>query len=436
MNIHRIRTFVRSNIGKRVAIAVPLSAIVGITLLLFGVEQSVLTGILITFLVFIFVDLALLNSTERACRIHDIQKLSKENTTDLIKYSLVTVTTFYFFNNYTKSSDPLIGDVQRLVEIFGLFAVLFYPLLQSSMSAARSRYSMAPMDCVSRMAIGVSIYSLTLWMIGEYGVAMKEWVLENPTDTSVYSITLILIWAILKLLPRENYSHVGGVHKDNVGKNFGGLPRLRKPTQRDNKYTAAHETGHALVYTALGSIPPKLEIVIKNDDLDGSLGFVTGIDSIHELNEKTFAEWIMLVLLAGQMGEEFAFGENTLGSTNDHERWLGMARCYLSNHYKGIFYPVPANQFEQELNEKKLTALQNAQKELLREMFEINTEVFKKLSQKLLETKRMGSEDIIPFLKQVSLPKEFPTPLGNFKEFGREWPSDIGLYSSNDTERQ
>ncbi len=137
---------------------------------------------------------------------------------------------------------------------------------------------------------------------------------------------------------------------------------------------------------------------------------MTGIKSQHRLEEKTFAEWHMLVFLAGKMGEARTMRESTIGSTIDHARWIDVARKYLSNHYRGIFYPEPQNEFEQKQNEEKLSALQTEQLGMLDRLFELNSDVFKELADVLLEKRTLAREEIIPFLGRVQLPEGFPLP--------------------------
>lgn len=177
-----------------------------------------------------------------------------------------------------------------------------------------------------------------------------------------------------------------------------------------------------MVYAALGGLPADVKLAVNDhSDERGVLGFVTGISSKHHLDEKSFAEWYMLVFLAGKLGESVMHGESTLGSSNDHLRWLGVARSYLANHYRGMYYADPQNKFEQEQNEAKLEALQAEQLATLRTLFDVNADVFKQLANTLLEKRTMGRDDLIPFLSRVKLPDGFPLPFGPFETFAAEW---------------
>jgi hypothetical protein len=105
------------------------------------------------------------------------------------------------------------------------------------------------------------------------------------------------------------------------------------------------------------------------------------------------------------------FGENTLGSVTDHQRWVDIATRYLSNHYRGIFYADPQTDLELKTNESKLEDLQSEQTAILRELFELNPTVFRQIADTLIEKRSLNREALIPFLSQVKLPNSFPHPI-------------------------
>jgi len=180
---------------------------------------------------------------------------------------------------------------------------------------------------------------------------------------------------------------------------------------------------------ALGSLPKELEIVIKQQFSNGShtLGYINGIDTNHILEEKTYWEWSMLVLLSGEMGEKIAFGGSTFGNHDDYSKWVNIAKKYLSNNFDGIYYPEPETELEQISNNNKLEALQSKQKKLLQQLFDENLSVYHSLRESLIEHKRLDYKQLSSFLKKILLPKDFPKPLGNFSEFGEsEWPYHRG----------
>ena len=188
------------------------------------------------------------------------------------------------------------------------------------------------------------------------------------------------------------------------------IPKPAKPTKRDRGYTAAHEAGHALVYGVLEELPANMKVVIHSASNNGVLGFVAGVEHEHVLFEKTYAEWLMLVLLAGQHGETVVHGESTLGCNGDYARWVSMAQNYLANQHGGLYYPSPQTNREQEHNRAKLEALRAKQTELVRALFDSNAEIFDTLNSTLLETSSLCRDELVTLLKDVQAPDGFPRP--------------------------
>lgn len=316
------------------------------------------------------------------------------------------------YGNRQTPAEPLMQQVLAMVEILGLLNVMGGPLIRGGTVSSM----------ISRFIWELTAYMVALWMIGAAGDNAYRWIAANPNEATVIAISMMICWAILRI--GSSLAAMPIIARDDTVAAAGvGLTLPRKLTARDNRYTAAHEAGHALVYAALGGLPADVRLAVNEHvDENSALGFVTGISSTHYLNEKSFAEWNMLVLLAGKLGENTMYGESTLGSDNDHLRWLGMARNYLANHYCGMYYAEPQNKFEQEQNEAKLEALQVEQLATLRTFFDLNAEVFKQLADTLLEMRTMGWDDLIPFLSRVKLPDGFPLPFGPFAQLSAEWP--------------
>ncbi|CRN66098.1 hypothetical protein PAERUG_P40_Scotland_4_VIM_2_09_12_04076 [Pseudomonas aeruginosa] len=159
--------------------------------------------------------------------------------------------------------------------------------------------------------------------------------------------------------------------------------------------------------------------MVMNDGTDprGVLGFVTGVDEGNRLSSQVFVEWLMLVFLAGKMGEMIGIGQATLGAGSDHCKWQSAARQYLSNHYEGIYYIEPQNKFEQVLNDEKLQELERLQLVRLQQLFDLNREVFRDLAEAFLAKRVLERSEMIPFLARVTLPEGFPRPFGDFSVF-------------------
>ncbi|OOF50785.1 hypothetical protein BKK52_01150 [Rodentibacter trehalosifermentans] len=198
----------------------------------------------------------------------------------------------------------------------------------------------------------------------------------------------------------------------------------RKMTPQDIRYVGAHEAGHLLVYGALGQLPPYMKVEVKeHTDSTTSLGYVSAFTSKRVTQSRLFIEWQMLASLAGREGESILLQDNSLGSIYDNHEWFELARLYLKNHFKGIFYIEPLSEFEFNANEAKLNALKEKQTQLLQAFFSLNLSVYKQLTSMLIEKKILYGHEIIPFFQQadITFPQGFPFPFGRFEKFSDEW---------------
>lgn len=336
-----------------------------------------------------------------------------------------------FFLAQAKPLDPMVFQIQESVKLIGLiipFYVFFTGILEYSREDRKKDWLVR--FCSEKIISGITVYALVLWAIGEWGVGIKEWAISNVSEVYVYTFSLVIIWLIIKLTHQLSHSSsYQSTLEEFECSRFRVLSKSMSSnlTERDVKHVAAHESGHALIYAALGCLPPEMAVVINNNESD-VFGYTLGFTSEHNLHKATFIEWRMLVVLAGKVGEAFVLGESTNGTADDHRKWMDLARSYLSNHFDGIFYIDPQNKFEQALNEEKLSNLQCKQNAMLTTLFSQNEVLFKQLFNALLEKRRMDREDLIPYLSQVVLPKDFPLPLGAFTNFSSEWPEESGLH--------
>lgn len=427
-NGNKLRTVLTRPVVKRLAVAAPISVGVGLLRAWLG-EHSVLIGLLVGVGSYIFADWLFSTKDERKARIQQISAFFSEHWMTATKWGMYILMCAYFLAFRTEPSEPAVKQVLSLVQTFGLVAVFVVLAITSTISTAIWGSLSSVAGLASRFLSGMAFYSMALWLVGYGGDDLYKWVLAHPNDAAIGAAALAIVWMIVRFSGGSSFG------SESIARSSGAaamaVGAIAKPTARDNRYTAAHEAGHALVYAALGGLPADVKLAVNDhSDERGVLGFVTGISSKHHLDEKSFAEWYMLVFLAGKLGESVMHGESTLGSSNDHLRWLGVARSYLANHYRGMYYADPQNKFEQEQNEAKLEALQAEQLATLRTLFDVNADVFKQLANTLLETRKMGRDDLIPFLSRVKLSDGFPLPFGPFETFAAEWRD--GADSSTD----
>lgn len=420
MKVCNLKEVLAHPVSKRLAVVAPISVGIGLLRAWLG-EYSMLIGLLVGVGSYIFADWLFSTKSERQARIQQTAVFFRAHRWTATKWGMYILMCVYFFGFRSEPAEPAVKQILLLVQTFGLFAVFIVPAAISTVNAAIWGSLSSVAGLASRFLSGLAFYSMALWLIGHSGDALYGWVLAKPNDAAIGAAAFVIVWMVIHFSSGPSYG------SESIARSSGAVAMTAgviapKPTARDNRYTAAHEAGHALVYAALGRLPYDVKAAVNDlADHNGALGFVTGIKSQHRLDEKTFAEWYMLVFLAGKMGEARMMGESTLGSTNDHTRWLNVAKQYLSNHYRGMFYPEPQNEFEQKLNEEKLSALQADQLGTLSRLFDQNADVFKELADALLEKRTLARDELIPFLARVELPEGFPLPFGPFEALATEW---------------
>lgn len=244
---------------------------------------------------------------------------------------------------------------------------------------------------------------------------------SQPVPAAAFACALAL--AAFWLLPRDAPS-AGAAAPLGIGEIGSTVDDGAAPlTERDRRHVAAHECGHALMYAALGRLPPGAEAVfVERPAAHAPLGFVRAIESTDRIGHAAFALWEMHVLLAGREAEIHLEGTASLGAAVDHRRWLSLARHYLESECDGVYFSEPQNSFENESNESKLIALRARQFGVIRALFTLNADVLLEMRDALLATGRLDREALVPFLARVRLPQEFPLPLGAFDAFETQWP--------------
>jgi len=319
----------------------------------------------------------------------------------------------YLIVDRDQPSEPAVARVLLLVEGLGVIAAVVGPTLMSVIYERPIFSGVIPAICK-----GLVTYAAAMWVLGNFGDGLYRWTLESPRDAAIYAATFVVLWLVFRAGCGTRYQADRMVYSAGLA-SLGVTRGMSEPSARDNRYTAAHEAGHALVYAPLRRVPDHIELAInERPDDQGVLGYITGVQNDHLLQESAYAVWHMLVLLAGKLGEARIMGDSTLGSSNDHARWLDLAKEYLANHHHGMFYTPPKDELEQKQNEAQLRALQAAQLSMLSRFFDLNSQVHEDLTDALLEKRRLTRTDLIPFLARVRLPSGFPCPFGEFDTFG------------------
>lgn len=290
-----------------------------------------------------------------------------------------------------------VHHVQQGVMMSGLLIFMWY-------GAKWMFYGEHREHATPKVGLGVVAYVCILSLIGNIG----DEVVRHP---EVFIPVLVVVLLSLPIV----YLFRPAVQSAPV--NAGNLPApsravsRQKTSAQDRRFIAAHEAGHALVYAAWPTYPDDLTVVVKDAaDASNSLGYVNKAQHQHLLTEKGYAEWDMLLSLAGAAGERASTGMNTLGSVGDSSRWLAVAVPYLSCLTRGMFYNPASTQLEIEQNERQLTKLREEQFAHLDRFFEINHDVHDRLTRELVEKGQLKGLQLHPFFAAAEIPSSFPRP--------------------------
>lgn len=315
---------------------------------------------------------------------------------------------------------PFVQQLYSAINSFGLLSAMFVafviPIVSrlASPQGENSNLSWLFVSSIKRAVRALAAYYSVLFVVGKFGDSIYLEVKSDPSFFVVAAITAYACHAIFKLGDYQSNS-------TQEYSSYGVAQWAKSVSSEDRHYTAAHEAGHALVYAALGRLPPDTKIVVLDHRNSDSLGYVKATVFDDKPLDRVMVEWKMLALLAGKIGEAAIHGVSTLGGERDHQQWLWYARTYLCNHYQGVFFNEPKDSLEQASNIAKLDALQTEQTALLNTFFEMNADVHQQLTDELLKVRTMDRDAIIPFLSRVKLPDDFPRPFGHFEKFEPKW---------------
>lgn len=249
------------------------------------------------------------------------------------------------------------------------------------------------------------LYFLCIWLLGHIGDDLFNYYVNNEVD----SISLFIAFLLSVFLFKSILINSGEENRQviNECKPHAQMKVPETLTKKDKEYTATHEAGHALLYACLNKIPDDFKIVVNSESTD-VMGFVSFFGGETIVEEKNYAEWLMLVYLAGNFAEEFRYGECTLGGGSDHSRWCDIAQKYLKNGFRGVYYPFPSNSFEHKENQLKIEELKNSQLSILKDFFTINKEVFIEFSDFVLKREKVSKKDALIYFERIKLSEKMP----------------------------
>src|SRR2546421_855807 len=111
---------------------------------------------------------------------------------------------------------------------------------------------------------------------------------------------------------------------------IAGLEKKRVMSQKEREIVAYHESGHAIVATAIPGMDPVHKISIVQRGF-GALGYTMQLplEDRYLMQRKDLMNQLA-VLLGGRTAEEIALGEISTGAQNDLQRATDMARAMVT----------------------------------------------------------------------------------------------------------
>ena len=133
------------------------------------------------------------------------------------------------------------------------------------------------------------------------------------------------------LAARKNKSNVGpGDFDEAIDRLIAGLEKKRVMSQKERQIVAYHESGHAIVATAVPGLDPVHKISIVQRGF-GALGYTMQLPlEDRYLMTRTDLRHQLAVLLGGRSAEEIALGEISTGAQNDLMRASDLARAMVT----------------------------------------------------------------------------------------------------------
>lgn len=307
-------------------------------------------------------------------------KVITNNLFSVACFLLYACFTIYFIINYTASQTPMLAASQSLIINFSITIFVFYSIT-TTLSMINSGSILSITRSLS-FGVKLALYSaISVCAISKYGEDALNWININPSDSISLALGFIILYFVCKLsLPAPIYTIINHTNSTMTCK------KPSKPMSlRDRNLVAAHEAGHAIMFSLLDELPTYLHASIGSSDKHkDSLGRVTGLDFNLPIESKRESEIRMLILLAGQVSERVLLDNNTNGSKKDLEKWMLQAKLYLSNGFSGLFYPNPENNYEFTSNEEKIKALKEKQISLITDFLVTNKVVLTTIYQALL----------------------------------------------------
>jgi cell division protease FtsH len=236
------------------------------------------------------------------------------------------------------------------------------------------------------------------------------------------------------LAARNDKTAVGAKDFESaIDRLVAGLEKKRVMSTKERKIVAYHESGHAIVATALPGLDPVHKISIVQRGF-GALGYTMQLP-LEDRYLMTRSDLLsqLAVLLAGRTAEEIALGEISTGAQNDLQRASDIARAMVTEfgmsdalgavnydgnrrarfldipiaHDRGLYGEETAQQIDAEVKRILTDAHDTARRVLTEKRDKLET-----VTQRLLEIEVMEGDELRQLLAvtRASSPEGIPLP--------------------------
>jgi cell division protease FtsH len=236
------------------------------------------------------------------------------------------------------------------------------------------------------------------------------------------------------LAARNDKTAVGAKDFESaIDRLVAGLEKKRVMSTKERKIVAYHESGHAIVATALPGLDPVHKISIVQRGF-GALGYTMQLPlEDRYLMTRTDLLSQLAVLLAGRTAEEIALGEISTGAQNDLQRASDIARAMVTEfgmsdalgavnydgnrrarfldipiaHDRGLYGEETAQQIDAEVKRILTDAHDTARRVLTEKRDKLET-----VTQRLLEIEVMEGDELRQLLAvtRTLSPEDIPLP--------------------------
>jgi len=235
------------------------------------------------------------------------------------------------------------------------------------------------------------------------------------------------------LAARNDKTAVGAKDFESaIDRLVAGLEKKRVMSTKERKIVAYHESGHAIVATALPGLDPVHKISIVQRGF-GALGYTMQLP-LEDRYLMTRSDLLsqLAVLLAGRTAEEIALGEISTGAQNDLQRASDIARAMVTEfgmsdalgavnydgnrrarfldipiaHDRGLYGEETAQQIDAEVKRILTDAHDTARRVLTEKRDKLET-----VTQRLLEIEVMEGDELRQLLAVTRTPSPEDIPL-------------------------